>query len=109
MGEESVEHLGGTRAALDETPGSDPKHTKIYFNDLTRARFKDLGDKFGLHPTFAHMTSAMYEGHIVDKFPHVYNSYATPARRLEFGPYMFCCLLRTTACWNTGPKAVKLP
>mmetsp|Transcript_2615 Transcript_2615/g.4162 ORF Transcript_2615/g.4162 Transcript_2615/m.4162 type:complete len:106 (-) Transcript_2615:548-865(-) len=30
-----ISHLDGTRARRDETPGSDPKHTKVYFKDMT--------------------------------------------------------------------------
>ena len=96
--EQLVEHLGGTCSGLDETSGTDPKHTKIYFKDPTPCDVNELVDKFGSPPRFALMTSAMYEGRVIDEFPHVFNVYTTSARRSEVGPYMFAFLL--SALWN---------
>ena len=95
-----VEHLGGTRSGLDETPGTDPKHTKIYLKDLTPSDVNELLDKFGSLLRFALMTSVMYEGRVIDKFPHVFNMYTTAAPRSEVGPYMFAFLL--SALWKDG-------
>ena len=98
--EQLVDQLGGTRAAVDETPGFDPKHTEVYFKDITSADINDVVSEFGSHPRLALTTSTMYEGRIVDKFLHVYNVYTTAARRSEVGPYIFGCLLG--ALWNDG-------
>ena len=98
--EQMVEHLCGTRCGLDETPGTDPKHTKIYFKDLTPSDVNELVDRFGSLPQLALMTSAMYEGRVIDKFPHVFNMYTSAARRSEVGPQMFAFLL--SALWNDG-------
>ena len=67
--EQLITHLDGTRASLDETPGSNPKHTKVYFNDMTSSDLNPLSDKFGIMPIFAPMTSAMLEGRILEKMP----------------------------------------
>jgi hypothetical protein len=95
-----VEHLDGTQSGRNEIPGTDPEHTKIYFKDVTPSDVNELVDKFGSLPRFPLMSSAMYEGRVIDKFPHVFNVYTTAARHSEVGPYMFAFLL--SALSNDG-------
>ena len=98
--EQLITHLGGTRARLDETPGSVPKYTKVYCKDMTSSDLNALVDKFGNMPRFALMTSAMFEGRILEKMPHVFNVYVTASRRTEVAPYMFGFPL--SQLWSEG-------
>ena len=79
--EQLITDLDGTRASLDETAGSDPKHTKVYFKDMTSSDPNALVDKFGNMPRFALMTSTTFEGRMLEKMPHVFNVYVTASRR----------------------------